>query len=104
MKRRILIAALVSYGAALPAQDIEVLSELKGRPLPRAYFERIQRQPDAFELKGGWRRKIATAQATASVVEGTLPLVIIPVLFADSETPDASISSSALESRLFDPA
>src|SRR5688572_25615430 len=104
MRRRLLIATLFSYGAVLPAQDIEVLSELKGRPLPRAYFERLQQQPDAFELKSGWRRKLAAAQATASAVEGTLPLVIIPVLFADGESPDASISSSALQSRLFDPA
>jgi M6 family metalloprotease-like protein len=104
MKRRLLIATLLSYGSVLPAQDIEILSEMKGRPLPRAYFERLQEQPDAFELKDGWRRKLAAAQATASAVEGTLPLVIIPALFADSEAPDASISSSALESRLFDPA
>ena len=101
---QLIAAALMLVSATLSAQDIEVLSEKNGRALPPAYYERIQRDPDAFELGRGWKRKLAVAQSNAGAVAGTLPLVIMPALFSDSETQDASISTAALQSRLFDPA
>ena len=104
MSRSLVLAALLLGARTLPAQDIEVTSELRGRALPRGYYERLEREPDAFELRGGWRTRLAAAQANATMVGGTLPLVVIPVLFADSEAPDGSIASSAIQTRLFDPA
>ena len=103
MMMRQTLMALFLCASVAKAQDIEMLSEMRGRPLPRGYFEMIQEHPDAFELKAGWRNKVATVQASAAALEGTLPLVIIPALFSDSPQPEAIISSSALHAKMFSP-
>ena len=103
MKHRLIPVIVFLLGGQLAAQDIEVTAQERRRVLPRGYYERIQQEPDAFELRGGWRTKLAAAQANASAVEGTLPLVVIPVLFSDSPTPGSIIASSVLQTRLFDP-
>jgi len=103
MMRLFVAAALGACGSVLHGQDIEMMSLEKGRALPHAYHERLQREPDAFELHNGWRSKLGAAQAAGTALQGTLPLVVIPALFADSEQPEAIISSSALQSRLFNP-
>jgi len=79
-----------------------MMARSSSRQLPQGYYEQLRADPDAFELKGGWRNRIATAQLNGSVVGGTLPIVVIPALFADSETPTEMISSSAIQNRLFD--
>lgn len=99
---RIVIAALL-WATPLFAQDIEIAAQERGRTLPKAYYDRIRENPDAFELKAGWRAKLSTAQMTGSALQGTLPIVIIPALFSDSETPESIIATSALQSQLFSP-
>ena len=84
----------------LGAQQIEVPRTDMLR-VPTAVKQLMQAQPDASDFRGGWSGKVARAQLTASVVEGTLPLVVIPALFADSQQPTDEISTSALQLRLF---
>jgi M6 family metalloprotease-like protein len=102
MKRIIALAMLCATSAY--AQDIEVVAQQRGRTLPKAYYDRIRENPDAFELKAGWKSRLATAQLTGSAVTGTLPVAIIPALFSDSDVPESIITSGALQSKLFSPA
>ncbi|HVF40183.1 MAG TPA: M6 family metalloprotease domain-containing protein [Gemmatimonadaceae bacterium] len=102
MRRSFFFAAVVLGATTVSAQDIEMLERRGVRTLPRAYYERLRAEPDAFELRGGWKKKVANAQANATAVSGTLPLVVIPALFSNSEAPPAFIASAALQSRLFD--
>lgn len=101
--RAIAVALLAIFASSLGAQDIEVMSQLGGRALPSAYYERIRSEPDVFELRDGWRKRLAATQAAATALEGTLSLVVIPTLFSDSDEPESMISSSALQTRLFGP-
>ena len=103
MMRAFVIALLVASASLLRAQDIEVMSQLGGRSLPSAYYERIRNEPDVFQLRDGWRKKLAAAQAAKDEVSGTLSIAVIPALFSDSDPQDAIISSSALQTRLFGP-
>ena len=99
MRKLILFATLLA--SQVHAQDIEVTAQQRGRALPKAYYDRIRENPDAFEIKSGWKAKLATAQLTSSALQGTLPIVIIPALFSDSDAPESLISTSALQSQLF---
>ena len=101
MKKIIALAMLCA--SSLYAQDIEVIAQQRGRTLPKAYYDRIRENPDAFELKAGWKARLATAQLTGSAVTGTLPIAIIPALFSDSDTPEPIITTAALQSKLFSP-
>ncbi|HEX6576422.1 MAG TPA: hypothetical protein VF042_15755, partial [Gemmatimonadaceae bacterium] len=102
MRRIIALAALISV-SSLGAQDIEMSAQVRGRTLPEAYYDRIRENPDAFEIKSGWRSRLAAAQLTSAALEGTLPVVIIPALFADSDPPESIIATNVLQSRLFSP-
>ena len=101
MKKIIALTMLCATSAY--AQDIEATAQQRGRTLPKAYYDRIREDPDAFELKAGWKARLATAQLTGSAVTGTLPVAIIPALFSDSNEPEAIITSSTLQSKLFSP-
>src|SRR5690349_19848549 len=96
-----IIAVMMLLAASLHAQDIEVMAQQRGRTLPKAYYDRIREQPDAFELKAGWKTRLATAQLTGNALTGTLPIAIIPALFSDSDAPEPIISTAALQSKLF---
>lgn len=93
---------LVSGFAVVPveAQDVEARSWLSGRPLPRAYYDLIARDPTFFELDRGWIARVATASLTGAAVQGRLPLVVVQVLFADS--PEPHIASDEIQRILFD--
>ncbi|HEX6370716.1 MAG TPA: M6 family metalloprotease domain-containing protein [Longimicrobium sp.] len=103
-------AALVAAAAALAAlpaaaQDVEMLSEITGRPLPAGYYERIRRNPHAFETRYEWRNRGAAALRAAAgesadlVVRGHLRMVVMPGLFADSGEPP--VSAGTLHEQLF---
>ena len=94
------LAVSLLAGASLGAQEIEVSPQLDVRQLPSAVQQRLMAKADPFEFRGGWIRK---TMAT-STVQGNFPLVVIPVLFADSEEPPSMVSVAALQSRLFAPA
>ncbi|HEX2723032.1 MAG TPA: M6 family metalloprotease domain-containing protein [Gemmatimonadaceae bacterium] len=102
MRRLGFLAALFVAATTLRAQDIEMMARRNARPLPPGYYQRLLFEPDAFELKRGWRNRLARAEVTASSVAGILPLVVIPALFSDSEAPTDIISTPVLQARLFD--
>lgn len=90
---RLPIALLLAAAAALTlpttgrAQDIEAMAAAAGRPLPAGYLERIRSQPDFFEIRQGWTARTAQAAVLTAPVSGTLPLVVVSALFADSPPP-----------------
>ena len=99
--RRLAIAALVAASSAAEAQEVE--GPRSGmRQLPPTVAQKLLADADPFQFRGGWLNKLVAAERSASIVQGTLPLVVIPVLFADSDPPAAMIASDALQSRLFD--
>jgi M6 family metalloprotease-like protein len=100
----LLAAALAAVPAA--AQDVELLSELTGRPLPAGYYERIRRDPHSFETTHEWRQRGGAARETSAagdgarlVLEGNLRMVVLMGLFADSGEPP--VSAGALQRQLF---
>jgi len=103
MIRGTIIGLFLVSSSLLRAQDIEVMSELGGRSLPKAYYERIRNEPDVFQLRDGWRRKLSAAQSSADAVQGTLSIVVLPALFSDSDLPEDIISTGALQKSLFGP-
>ena len=90
---------LLAIPATLTAQDIEVAAQISGRRVPRAYYERLRQQPDAFQLRRGWIARVAAAVAAGESVTDTLPLLVIPGLFSDS--PDPLLSSDDVQRTLF---
>lgn len=93
---------LAVLGSARPGltQDVELASALGGVPLPPGYYARVAQQPDFFEIARGWIHATARAAAAGRAVGGTLPLAVVPALFADS--PDPPVSAAALQAVLFD--
>lgn len=82
------------------ATDLEVASQRSGVPLPPAYREQLGRDPGAFSLP---RTGTAWADARAGAglgVQGRLPVLLIPALFSDSESP--RFSSARIQEALFD--
>ena len=104
MRRPIVFKAaltLVGVFAVLPNDATgQELSRVPGRTLPPAYFQRLHGEPDLFELKHGWIQSAQRAVAMNTAVSGTLPVVVIPALFADS--PESHISSEQMQAVLFD--
>jgi M6 family metalloprotease-like protein len=110
----ILAAAAAGVLAALPAraQDIELQTQLRGVPLPRGYYERVARDPQAFELRHGWRNRAADARAATVAAgggpqrvvlpaAGNLRMLVVMTLFSDS--PDPPFATSVIENQLFGP-
>jgi immune inhibitor A len=92
---------LVGLGAAGPNRATgQELSRVPGRTLPQTYLQRLHRQPDLFELKHGWIQTAQRAEAKNTAVSGTLPVVVIPALFANSQ--ESHISSAQMQQVLFD--
>ncbi len=101
--RQVLVSVFLVIGASLPASrdaSCQALSRTAGRTLPQAYYQRIQKQPDIFELKHGWIQRSERARAMGEAVSDTLPLVVILALFSDSEEPH--ISADQVQKALFD--
>lgn len=104
-----LVSLLAFLGAALvlatpsasSPQDIEALAELRGIALPQGYYDRLREHPGFFEFSEFWGgRGPAGVEGAAVVVQGTFPLVVIPVLFSNSEDP--LFDQSRLQAVLFD--
>jgi M6 family metalloprotease-like protein len=96
------LAGLAAGTRAAPAQqqprapvtyDVEMAAQAAGRPVPRGYYDRLRRQPDFFALGD------AAAQAQVGRT-GTMRVLVIPALFADSPTP--TVSHQNLQRALFD--
>ncbi|UCG85933.1 MAG: M6 family metalloprotease domain-containing protein [Gemmatimonadota bacterium] len=96
----VVLATLVAASGLATAQDIEVAARISGRRPPQAYFDRIRQQPDAFQLRHGWIARVARAVQARQSVSDTLPLVVIPALFADS--PEPHVSAPEIQRALFD--
>jgi M6 family metalloprotease-like protein len=102
-------AAAGAMGAAeARAQDIELMAQQAGRTLPRAYYERVARQPDLFEFQRGWtgwvrggRAATASADVRAAVLPtaGNLRMVVLMTLFSDS--PQPPFATSVVDEQLF---
>jgi M6 family metalloprotease-like protein len=75
-------------------------ARVPGVTLPRAYYERIQRQPDVFELREGWIARVEAAATRTAAVTGTLRAAVVLALFADS--PDPHVTSADVQRVLFD--
>lgn len=103
-RRSALLAGVAAALAALPAaaQDLEMLSAESGVPLPAEYYERVRNDPRAFDTRYEWKQRNARASAVegASVVTtGHLRMVVMPVLFADSNEPP--VGAGAMQQQLF---
>jgi M6 family metalloprotease-like protein len=81
------------------AQDLEVVSEMTGIPLPQSYYDELRRDPTAFQIQHGWIARAEEARQVGAAVEGTLPVLIIPILFSDS--PEPWITPEEMEQNLF---
>jgi M6 family metalloprotease-like protein len=84
---------------ALRAQDVEVTAQKLGLPVPAGYLQRV-RDGATFDIRRGWKGRAAIAAATNQSVEGTFPVLVIPMYFADSAVP--SVPVSELQRVLFD--
>jgi len=89
------IAFAVTGSSALAAQDIEMAAAQGGRPLPAAYFERIQTKPDFFTLPSAWIHRAERAARQGTAVDGTLRIMVIQALHAD--TPDPTFTAQDLD-------
>lgn len=107
MRTTALLAAAAAGLAALPApaQDIETLSHVSGRPLPAGYYERIRRDPGFFEHTLLWPGAGVMAETAPGdpperrVVRGNPRMVVMMGLFADS--PEPAVSPATVHERLF---
>lgn len=99
--RWLLGAALaLGLGGTAQGQDIEMMSRLAGRPLPAAYYARIQADPDFFQIDRGWATRARDAATARDGLGGTLRLAVVPALFADS--PEPVVAADVLQRILFD--
>ncbi len=97
------VGGLLALALSAPpshAQDLEVTAQLTGRSLPPGYFARKRQQPDAFELRRGWIQRAQAVAAQQQVMTGTLPVVVVQALFADS--PEPTVTAADLQQFLFD--
>ncbi len=99
---------LVSTSPGAGAQDVESGSLLRGVPVPAAYYETIARDPAFFELPNGWFDPAPGTPSAAApggaaaglrAATGTLRLLVVPALFADS--PQPGFGASHLDAALF---
>ncbi len=76
-----------AFANTLVAQDIEMTSRMTGYTLPSRYYDQVRRQPAFFEIDRGWIAKARAAAGNRDAVAGTLPIVVVQALFADSDDP-----------------
>lgn len=91
---------LAAAATPVGAQDVEVAAEVLGHPLPQAYYDRVDRDPTAFSLEGGWIARARLAAASGKPLTGAFPLLVVPALFADS--PEPTVSREEIQRILFD--
>ena|SRR5688572_19994690 len=68
MSRSVLLALLASVGLALQASaqtqgDIDLLAQVYGTRPPQSYYALKARQPDAFQFRGAWFRRMPRGAA-----------------------------------------
>ncbi|MBW3572293.1 MAG: M6 family metalloprotease domain-containing protein, partial [Gemmatimonadetes bacterium] len=106
----LLACAITALGGPAPAaaQDIEVLAQARGITLPAGYYARVARDPDFFELRRGWRDRVAPAgratvpggfRAAVLPARGEMRMVVIMTLFSDS--PEPPFSTEITHQQLF---
>ena len=91
---------VISIPGMARAQAIDPISEGARQPLPHAYHERVQERPDFFQLKDGWIHRTTPLAMGAPPLSGTLPVVLVLGLFADS--PEPHVTHEDLQAALFD--
>lgn len=104
-KVALLVLLMASWALPLPVsraqgQEIQPAFDDLGRQLPPAYFQRLQERPDFFGLRDGWIRRAASVAMRGSPLSGTLPVLVVPGLFADS--PEPHVDHLDLQGALFD--
>ena len=87
--------SLVTDGAR--AQDIEAVSELRGIPLPAAYYETVGTDPTAYTFA---RALFARGRPAGAGVTGSVRIPVVLALFEDSTDPH--ISREMAQASLFD--
>ena len=86
--RRALILALPLIPVSLSAQHMETEAALRGLTLPPAYYEAISADPDAFTFPDkAWSNRALEAAANDDPLQGTLNVLVVLTLFADSPEP-----------------
>ena len=78
---------LMLLPATSTAQDMEADAAIRGIRLPAGYYARVRERPNFFTPDGTWAVKASAARIQGSAVSGELPIVVIPVLHADSPVP-----------------
>jgi len=94
-----------AWGGSVQAQDIEAEAQARGLTLPAGYYRTLAENPEAFTFPHPWaatQRRAGPQRVPGRVdgVGGTFPLLVIPILYADSQDPlyDASV----LQQLIFD--
>jgi M6 family metalloprotease-like protein len=100
MRRLLPVLAVVlgpAFWGSVEAQDIEILSRMRGIPLPEGYYQQLRDSPDAFEFERGLMARVELGRTAA---QGEVRLPVILGLFGDS--PDAPhITREMVEASLF---
>ena len=102
-RTNVVLAAVTLAGvtAMVPNETAgQELSRVPGRTLPQAYYQRLHGEPNLFTLQHGWIQTAQRAIANNTAVSGTLPVLVIPALFANS--PEPHIASALMQQVLFD--
>lgn len=89
------LAFLAASTTSAAAQDVRVQAQLSGRRLPAAFERRLAENPAFFEVQG-WR----AARRVDGEMRGTLPLVVLQGLFADS--PEPQYTTQQVQQVVFD--
>jgi M6 family metalloprotease-like protein len=101
------LAAIPGGTARAQSADIEAVAAARGIPLPAGYYERVRRDPDAFEFRHprrvdlSGRRPGVPGGISAAVLpsEGEMRMAVVMALFADS--PEPPFSSTITHQQLF---
>lgn len=89
--------------SAAAAQDIEAVAEMRGLPLPAAYFRTIQADPTAYTLPNGlFRVDGSGVRVPRAPTTGTARVPIVLALFSDSDDPYPAFSEGMVQQVLFD--
>lgn len=91
---------VVSAAGPATAQDVEMTGHVRGWTLPPGYGVRIDERPDFFDVTRGWRARAAMAAAAGEPLTGSIPILVIPTLFADS--PEPPVPHTEVQRALFD--
>ena len=84
-------------GPPAAAQDIEAAAEIRGLPLPAAYYEQVRADPTAYQFS---RALFARSAPERTPAAGPVRLPVVLALFADSPPPP--ITREMVQGSLFD--